>query len=144
MVIAAGRTARKAVRAVKSNWFQAEASAGRNGGKIMWKSIRDIQRSRRGLVPVQVTIVNDGRLQKLAEDELPESQVYDGKLFWRYTRSANVRVLTECLFADDGALVFSSRRIECQIIPECELKLWPDSQQLQDQTHSHWQASSGQ
>ena len=29
----------------------------------------------------------------------------DGKLFRRYTRNASVRVLTECLFADDGALV---------------------------------------
>ena len=32
---------------------------------------------------------------------------YDGKLFRRYTRNANVRVMTECLFADDGALVSS-------------------------------------
>ena len=34
---------------------------------------------------------------------------YDGKLFRRYVRNANMRVLTECLFADDGALLASSR-----------------------------------
>ncbi len=33
----------------------------------------------------------------------------DEELFRRYTRNCNVRVLTECLFADDGALVSSSR-----------------------------------
>ena len=33
---------------------------------------------------------------------------YDGKLFRRYTRNANVRVMTKCLFADDGVLVSSS------------------------------------
>ena len=34
---------------------------------------------------------------------------YDEKLFRRYTRNAQVRMLTECLFADDGALLATSR-----------------------------------
>ena len=46
---------RKAVRDAKNGWFQrkaVEASAGSNGGKVVWKCIRDIRRSRRGLVPL--------------------------------------------------------------------------------------------
>ena len=34
---------------------------------------------------------------------------YDQKLFRRYTRNANERKITECLFADDGALLASTR-----------------------------------
>ena len=34
---------------------------------------------------------------------------YDEKLFRRYSRNAQVRLLTECLFADDGALLATSR-----------------------------------
>ena len=34
---------------------------------------------------------------------------YDGKLFRWYTRNADMGILTECLFADDSALVSSSR-----------------------------------
>ena len=34
---------------------------------------------------------------------------FDGKLFRRYIRNASVRVLTECLFADDGVLLASTR-----------------------------------
>ena len=30
---------------------------------------------------------------------------YDENLFLRYTRNAQVRLLMECLFADDGALL---------------------------------------
>ncbi len=30
---------------------------------------------------------------------------YDQKLFRRYTRNANVKLLRECLFPDDGALL---------------------------------------
>ena len=60
--MAARRAARKAVREVNNKWFQAkvvEASAGRNGGKVVWMCIRDIQRSRRGMVPVRTTAVKD-------------------------------------------------------------------------------------
>ncbi len=35
---------------------------------------------------------------------------YDQKLFRRYTRNANVELLMECLFPDDGALLASTRR----------------------------------
>ena len=54
--VEARREARRAVREAKNRWFQAkavEASAGRKGGKVVWKFIRDIQRNRRGLVPVR-------------------------------------------------------------------------------------------
>ncbi len=34
---------------------------------------------------------------------------YDEKLFHWYTRNAQVRMRTECLFADDGALLATSR-----------------------------------
>ena len=34
---------------------------------------------------------------------------YDENLFRRYTRNAQVRLLMECLFADDGALLATSR-----------------------------------
>ena len=60
--VVARRVARKTVREVKNKWFQtkaAKASAGRNGRKIVWKCIRDIQRSRRGMVPMRVTTVKD-------------------------------------------------------------------------------------
>ena len=34
---------------------------------------------------------------------------YDGRLFRRYVRNANERKITECQFADDGALLASTR-----------------------------------
>ena len=34
---------------------------------------------------------------------------YDEKLFRRYTRNGSERKITECLFADDGALLASTR-----------------------------------
>ena len=34
---------------------------------------------------------------------------YDQKLFGRYTRNESERKVTECLFADDGALLASTR-----------------------------------
>ena len=58
----ARRSARKAVREAKNKWFQvkaAQAMRGRNNGKVVWKCIRDIQRSRRGLVPVRTPTVKD-------------------------------------------------------------------------------------
>ncbi len=33
----------------------------------------------------------------------------DGKLFRRYSRNATARVVTDCLFADDGVLLSSTR-----------------------------------
>ena len=69
----ARRSVRKAVRAVKNRWFQAkaaEASAGRNGEKMVRKCVKDIQSGRRELM----ARVIQGRLQMLAEDELPEGR----------------------------------------------------------------------
>lgn len=43
-------------------WFQQkalEAERGRNGGKLVWHCIRDIQKARRGLVPVRTATVKD-------------------------------------------------------------------------------------
>ena len=53
------RLARKAIRDAKNAWFQhkaLEAERGRHGG---WRCIRDIQRGRRGLVPVKSAAVKD-------------------------------------------------------------------------------------
>ena len=58
----ARRVARHAVRVAKDAWFQrkaSEAERGRNGGKVVWQCIRDIQRGRRGLVPVRSAVVQD-------------------------------------------------------------------------------------
>ena len=58
--VKARSAARKAVRDAKNGWCRrkaVEASAGRNGGKVVWKCIKDIQRSRRGLVPIRVTTI---------------------------------------------------------------------------------------
>ena len=75
--VEARRITRKAVRDVKNRWFQtkaAEASAGRNDGKVVWKCIRDIQRSRRGLVPVRVTVVKDEDGRPCTTPELQPQQ----------------------------------------------------------------------
>ena len=58
------RAARLAVRAkaAKDAWFQqkaSEAERGRNDGKVVWRCIRDVQRGRRGLVPVRSAVVQD-------------------------------------------------------------------------------------
>ena len=58
------RAARLAVRAkaAKDAWFQqkaSEAERGRNGGKVVWRCIRDVQRGRRGLVPVRSAVVQN-------------------------------------------------------------------------------------
>ena len=56
------REARRAVREAKNEWFlrkAAEAQRGRHGGKVVWSCIRDMQRGRRGLVPVRVAAVKD-------------------------------------------------------------------------------------
>ncbi len=56
------RVARRAVREAKDAWFQrkaSEADSGRHSGKVVWRCIRDIQRGRRGLVPVRTAVVKD-------------------------------------------------------------------------------------
>ena len=56
----ARRAARRAMRTAKDAWFQhkaLEAERGRNGGKLVWRCIRDIQRGRRRLVPVRAAAV---------------------------------------------------------------------------------------
>ena len=50
------------VREAKDSWFQQKADtaqARRFSGKLVWKCIRDIQRGRRGLVPLMTTNVVD-------------------------------------------------------------------------------------
>ena len=56
------RDVRKAVSSAKDAWFQRkalEAERGRHSGKLVWSCIRDIQRGRRGLVPVRSAMVKD-------------------------------------------------------------------------------------
>ena len=68
------RDARKAVRAAKNAWFQRkalEAEGGKNKGKIVRRCIRDIQRGRRGLVPLRIAAVWD---KAGAECDTPEIQ----------------------------------------------------------------------
>ena len=48
---------------------------------------------------------------------------YDEKLFRRYTRNACERKVTECQFADDAALLASTRAV------------WLDGEHSQDQAH---------
>ena len=58
----ARRAARGAVRMAKNAWFQrkaSEAERGKNGGKVIWRCIRDMQCGRSGLVPVRTTAVKD-------------------------------------------------------------------------------------
>ena len=60
--LGARRVARKAVRRAKNAWFERKAAAaqkGRNKGKVVWRCIRDIQRGRRGLVPMRTAVVRD-------------------------------------------------------------------------------------
>ena len=58
----ARKKAQKAIREAKDNWFSrkaTEAQGGVNGGRVVWKCIREIQRGRRGLVPVKTRSVRD-------------------------------------------------------------------------------------
>ena len=53
-------TERREIREVKNAWFldkAIEAQRGRNGGKLVWMCIRDIQRVRRGHIPVRSAAV---------------------------------------------------------------------------------------
>ena len=55
-------TVRREIREMKNAWFldkAKEAQRGRNGGKLVWRCIRDIQRARRGHVPVRSMTVCD-------------------------------------------------------------------------------------
>ena len=58
----ARKEAQKAIREAKNNWFSrkaTEAQGGINGGKVVWKCIREIQRGKRGLVPMRTANVRD-------------------------------------------------------------------------------------
>lgn len=53
---------RRAVRDAKNGLFlrkAQQAECGKNRGKVVWSCIRDIQRGRRGLVPVRAVVVRD-------------------------------------------------------------------------------------
>ena len=53
----------QAVRGAKNQWYEAkakEAQKGRFGGKLVWRCIRDMQHSQRGLVPSRsVTLLDE-------------------------------------------------------------------------------------
>ena len=53
---------RRAVRDAKNSWFlrkAQEAECGKHRGKVVYRCIRDIQRGRRGLVPMRAVVVKD-------------------------------------------------------------------------------------
>ena len=57
---AARNAARLSVRHAKEAWFESkavEAEKARFSGKIVWKCIRNLQRCRRGLIPVRSSLV---------------------------------------------------------------------------------------
>ena len=56
------KNVRKAIKEAKNEWFlkkAAEAQRGHHGGKVVWSCIRDMQRGRRGLVPVKMASVKN-------------------------------------------------------------------------------------
>ena len=58
----AHRIVRWVISVAKNAWFQCkvlEAERGRQSGRLVWRCIRDIQRGRRGLVPVRSASVKD-------------------------------------------------------------------------------------
>ena len=68
------REARRVTREAKDEWFlqrAEEAQAGRHGGKVIWRCIRDIQRGRQGLVPLKCVSVRD---EKGKDCDTPQQQ----------------------------------------------------------------------
>ena len=79
---------------MKKKWFQAkvvEAVASRNSGKVVWKCIRDIQWSRRGMVLMRVAAVKDEDGRSCST---PDSQ----QQRWRhFTKILNIEsVFSDC------------------------------------------------
>jgi len=74
--VTARTDARRAITIAKEEWFMQkaeEAERGRHNGKMLWRCIRDIQRGRRGMVPVRYNMVKDeeGNIQsQFSLDEL--------------------------------------------------------------------------
>ena len=60
---------------------------------------------------------------------------YEERLFRRYTRNAQVRMLTECLFPDDGALLATSRNGMERAVQEYRISVWLDCQCPEDQAY---------
>ena len=112
------RDARKAMREVKNKWFQrkaVEASAGKNGGKVVWKCIRDIQRSRRGMVPVRVTTVRDEHGNSCVT---PDAQSQRWKR--HFTKVLNI----ESVFSDSEVECVKQRPVREEMAePPCEEEL---------------------
>lgn len=79
----------KAMRDAKNSWFQnkaEEAQRGRFGGKSVWRCITDIQRGRRGLVPLRTVTVRK-------EDGTPCTTPEEVQQRWNrhFTKVLNVR-----------------------------------------------------
>ena len=56
------REVRSVIRNAKNNWFKRKAEEvqkERFGGKKVWKSIRDMQRGQKGLLPSKTVVIND-------------------------------------------------------------------------------------
>ena len=61
--VTARTDARRTIRIAKEEWFMhkaEEAERGRHNGKMLWRCIRDIQRGRRGMVPVRYVQYGEG------------------------------------------------------------------------------------
>ena len=61
------RAVRQAVRRMKDSWFlqkAVEAEGRRHCRKVVWRCIRDIQRARRGMVPMKTTVVMDEKANR--------------------------------------------------------------------------------
>ena len=106
----ARRCVRQQLRAAKDAWFQrkaAEAERGRHGGRLVWRCIRDIQRSRRGLVPVWSAAVRDEDGSVCSSPEAQQQR-------WRqyFTEVLNIRseFSAEELDRDQQGMSYHQRR----------------------------------
>lgn len=70
-------TARQTVREAKNAWFQMkamEAERRKNNGKGVWKCIREMQRGRRGLIPMRTAVVKDENGNTCSTPELQQQR----------------------------------------------------------------------
>ena len=114
----ARRATRRTVRAAKDAWFQRkvlEAERGKNGGKLVWCCIRDIQRGRRGLVPVKTEVGKD-------EDGNTCTTAKAQQERWR-------RHFTKILNIQSGFDVEESRKVR-QRLPRPEMAEVPSEEEL--------------
>ena len=95
-----------------------EAERGKNGGKVVWKCIRDIQRGRRGLVPVTTAVVKDedGNTCNTPEMQQQRWRRHFTKILnldgWRDTCRSGMERHTEVQVTQSSA---AAREVECEV-----------------------------